>query len=65
MKYLKNTHMSNAGINKDLTPQEGETSICGKRKGPKTLIDMWSDKGEECCFKIVRLPKQLSFRDAL
>ncbi len=31
MKYLKNTQMSNAGINKDLTPQEGDGGVKEKQ----------------------------------
>ncbi len=27
MKYPKNTHMSNVGINKDLTPKEGDGGV--------------------------------------
>jgi hypothetical protein len=27
MKYLKNTHMRNVGINKDLSPQEGDGGV--------------------------------------
>jgi hypothetical protein len=43
VKYLKNTHISNVGINKDLTPQERDGGVkeehgyAARRKGKKLV----------------------------